>query len=91
MGKYNRSNKGKICRRFGINLFGNIKYDRVLEKRPNPPGVHGAMNTKKKVSEYGRQLIEKQKLKHYYGFGERMLRKFFVKAKHNKPHSKQHQ
>ena len=65
MGKYS-GNKGKICRRFGVNLFGNMKYDRVLAKRPNPPGVHGANAARKKLSEFGKQLVEKQKLKIKY-------------------------
>ena len=79
MGKYT-GNKGKICRRFGINLFGNIKFDRLLDKRPNPPGVHGANQARKKVSEYGRQLNEKQKLKITYGLREKQFRITFARA-----------
>jgi small subunit ribosomal protein S4 len=79
MGKYT-GNKGKICRRFGINLFGNIKFDRLLDKRPNPPGVHGANQGRKKVSEYGRQLNEKQKLKITYGLREKQFRITFNRA-----------
>jgi small subunit ribosomal protein S4 len=79
MGKY-IGNKAKICRRFGVNLFGNVKYDRILEKRPNPPGVHGAAATRKKLSEYGRQLNEKQKLKITYGLREKQFRIIFQRA-----------
>ena len=79
MGKYT-STKGKVCRRFGVNLFGNAKYDRLLSRRPNPPGFHGAKGVRKKVSEYGRQLIEKQKLKITYGLREKQFRLLFQKA-----------
>ena len=80
MGKYSGSKKGKICRRFGVNLFGNLKFDRLLAKRPNPPGVHGANAARKKVSEYGRQLNEKQKLKIMYGLREKQFRITFDRA-----------
>ena len=79
MGKYS-GNKGKICRRFGVNLFGNMKYDRVLAKRPNPPGQHGANAARKKLSEYGKQLVEKQKLKITYGLREKQFRITFERA-----------
>lgn len=79
MGKY-IGTKGKICRRFGVNLFGNLKYDRLLEKRPNAPGVHGASYARKKDSEYGRQLKEKQKLKIMYGLREKQFRIVFARA-----------
>jgi small subunit ribosomal protein S4 len=79
MAKYTGT-KAKICRRFGVNLFGNPKYDRILAKRPNPPGVHGANAARKKVSEYGRQLIEKQKLKIMYGLREKQFRLTFDRA-----------
>jgi len=79
MGKYT-GNRGKICRRFGVNLFGNVKFDRLLDRRPNPPGVHGAANTRKKVSEYGRQLNEKQKMKIMYGLREKQFRIVFNRA-----------
>ena len=80
MGKFNSLAKGKIVRRYGVNLFGNPKYDRLLAKRPNPPGVHGANQARKKVSEYGQQLAEKQKLKIAYGLREKQFRLTFKKA-----------
>lgn len=79
MGKY-IGKRGKICRRFGVNLFGNVKFDRLLDKRPNPPGVHGANQARKKVSEYGRQLNEKQKMKIMYGLREKQFRIIFARA-----------
>ena len=79
MGKYS-GNKGKICRRFGVNLFGNMKYDKVLAKRPNPPGQHGANAARKKLSEFGKQLVEKQKLKISYGLREKQFRITFDRA-----------
>ncbi len=71
--------KGKIVRRFGVNIFGNPKYDRLLEKRPTPPGP--AKRRRPRVSEYGKQLMEKQKLRFCYGMTERQFRNAFLKAK----------
>ncbi len=64
-----REAKCRLCRREGGKLF--LKGDKCytgkcpFEKRPTPPGVHGA--GRKKVSEYGQQLREKQKVKRIYG------------------------
>ncbi|MBP3041796.1 30S ribosomal protein S4 [Bacillaceae bacterium Marseille-Q3522] len=66
----------KISRRLGISLSGTGK---ELEKRPYAPGQHGP-NQRKKVSEYGLQLQEKQKLRHMYGLTERQFRNLFDKA-----------
>lgn len=55
--------KNRIARRFGCNIFGRAR--NPLLHKPNPPGVHGAK--KKKKSDYGVQLEEKQKLKAIYG------------------------
>ena len=67
----------KISRRFGEPIYGP---DKVLEKRKNPPGQHGA-NKRRKLSEYGVQLREKQKAKYIYGMLERQFRIFFERAK----------
>ena len=70
--------RSKIARRFGEPVFGP---DKVLERRPNPPGQHGANKRRKKVSEYGTQLREKQKAKAIYGMREKQFRLFFERAK----------
>jgi small subunit ribosomal protein S4 len=67
----------KISRHFGEPIYGP---DKVLERRPNPPGQHGA-NRRRKLSEYGVQLREKQKAKYIYGMLERQFRIFFERAK----------
>lgn len=66
----------KISRRLGISLSGTGK---ELDKRPYAPGQHGP-NQRKKLSEYGMQLQEKQKLRHMYGVSERQFRNLFDKA-----------
>ncbi len=71
----------KIARRFGVPLFGPSK---ALELRNFPPGQHGARNTRRKTSEYGTALLEKQKLKYQYGMLERQFRKFFHEAQRRK-------
>ena len=66
----------KLSRRLGISLTGTGK---ELEKRPYAPGPHGP-NQRKKISEYGLQLQEKQKLRHMYGVTERQFRNTFDRA-----------
>ncbi|MCH6265789.1 MULTISPECIES: 30S ribosomal protein S4 [Neobacillus] len=66
----------KLSRRLGISLSGTGK---ELEKRPYAPGQHGP-NQRKKLSEYGLQLQEKQKLRHMYGVNERQFRNLFDRA-----------
>ena len=63
-------------RRLGISLSGTGK---ELAKRPYAPGQHGP-NLRKKLSEYGLQLQEKQKLRHTYGMNERQFATLFRKA-----------
>ena len=79
-----RGPKGKIVRRFGVNIYGNPKYDRLLARRQNPPGMHGGFKGRRKISEYGKQLIEKQKLKYTYGLRERQFRITFKRALRHK-------
>jgi len=66
----------KLSRRLGISLSGTGK---EIEKRPYAPGQHGP-NQRKKLSEYGLQLQEKQKLRHMYGMNERQFRTLFDRA-----------
>jgi len=68
--------KFKLSRRLGISLSGTGK---ELAKRPFPPGQHGA-NLRKKISGYGMQLQEKQKLRHMYGLNEKQFRNLFDRA-----------
>ena len=66
----------KRSRRLG---FSTLETGKELQKRPYGPGQHGA-NRKKKPSEYGKQLIEKQKLRQMYGVNERQFRRLFMLA-----------
>ncbi|QOY33874.1 30S ribosomal protein S4 [Anaerobacillus isosaccharinicus] len=66
----------KLSRRLGISLSGTGK---ELSKRPYAPGQHGP-NQRKKLSEYGIQLQEKQKLRHMFGVNERQFRRIFDDA-----------
>ena len=74
--------KGKIVRKFGENIFGNPKYDKLLSAKPYPPGQHGL--SRRKMSDYALQLREKQKLKYMYGLLEKQFRLFFKKAERMK-------
>ena len=67
----------KIARRFGEPIFGT---DKDFEKRNYPPGQHGLARKRKKLSEYGVQLKEKQKVKYTYGLLERQFRNLYEKA-----------
>ena len=66
----------RISRRFGVPIFGPTKY---LERRNYGPGVHGP-KSRRKTTEYGEGLIEKQKLRYYYGLMERQFRGVYEKA-----------
>ncbi|MBR3884795.1 MAG: 30S ribosomal protein S4 [Bacteroidaceae bacterium] len=68
--------KSKIARRFGEPIFGP---DKVLSKKNYAPGMHGN-NRRRKSSEYGIMLAEKQKAKYTYGVLERQFRNVFEKA-----------
>ena len=72
--------KTRIARKFGEAIFGP---DKVLTKKNYPPGQHGA-NRRKKTSEYGIQLREKQKAKYTYGVLEKQFRNLFEKASRTK-------
>ena len=71
--------KGKLVRKFGENIFGNPKYDNLLNKKPYTPGQLGPTR-RSRLSNYGIQLREKQKIKAMYGVLERQFRNYFHKA-----------
>ena len=80
MARY-RGPKSKISRKFGDPIFGS---DKVLEKKAYPPGMHGVNKRRRKQSEYGLQLKEKQKAKYTYGILERQFANLFEKAQRSK-------
>jgi small subunit ribosomal protein S4 len=69
--------KTKIARKFGEPIYGPDKY---LDRKNFPPGQHGLAKKRKKISEYGIQLQEKQKVKYTYGLLERQFRTFYERA-----------
>ena len=69
--------KSKIARKFKEPIYGPDKY---LDKKNYAPGMHGVNKRKKKSSEYGMQLQEKEKAKYMYGILERQFRNTFEKA-----------
>jgi len=86
MGRYT-GKKNRIARRFGVNIFGRAR--NPLLHKPNPPGVHVARRRKK--SDYGLQLHEKQKLKAIYGMiSEKQLVGYYSKALHRTGNTAEH-
>ena len=69
--------KTKIARRFGEAIYGA---DKSFDKRPVPPGQHGLARKRKKVTEYGVQLSEKQKAKYTYGILEKQFSRTYEQA-----------
>ncbi len=82
------SSKCKLCRRANEKLF--LKGDRcsspkcALVRKPYAPGMHGNSGVPRGLSEYGKQLKEKQKLKRIYGVSEKQLRRFLEMARRQK-------
>ncbi len=74
----------RLCRRMGKKLF--LKGDRcetakcALVKRNYPPGLHGQKNVGARLSDYGRQLKEKQSARIHYNLTEKQFRNYFEKA-----------
>jgi small subunit ribosomal protein S4 len=66
----------RISRRFGLPIFGSSKY---LERRNYPPGTHGP-KSRRKLSDYAVGLIEKQKMRYFYGLMERQFRSVYKQA-----------
>lgn len=72
--------KVKLSRKIGINI--TPKAGKVATKKPYPPGQHGQNKRRAKQSDYGKQLIEKQRLRLQYNISENHLRKAYSKASH---------
>lgn len=68
-------------RALGVDLPGLSR--KSIERRPYPPGQHG-QNRRRKISDFGRQLKEKQKLRFNYGVGEKQMRRYVAKARGSK-------
>jgi small subunit ribosomal protein S4 len=73
--------KARINRRLGFQVYESHGAIKAMERRDNPPGMH---TRPRRPSNYGLALREKQKIKHYYGLGERQLRRFFDSVRHKK-------
>jgi len=71
--------KARQCRREGVNLFGSPKYQKILSRNPNIPGMHGGKRLGK-MSEFAKQLREKQKAKRIFCLSEKQFKKYFQKA-----------
>lgn len=69
----------KKMRALGVDLPGLSR--KSIETRPNPPGQHGAKNTRKRLSDFGVKLKEKQKLRFNYGLTESQMRKLIMHAR----------
>jgi len=75
--------KARQCRREGINLFGSAKYQKILGRNPNIPGMHGGKRLGK-MTEYAKQLREKQKAKRMFGLSEKQFKNYFLKGEKTK-------
>jgi small subunit ribosomal protein S4 len=73
--------KTRIARKFGEAIYGADKY---FERKNFPPGMHGVNKKRRKTSEYGIQLKEKQKAKYTYGILEKQFANLFEKASRSK-------
>lgn len=82
MGRFLGS-RAKLCRKYGENIFGSPKYDKILQKKAYPPGEHG-QGFRRRKSDYGIHLAEKQKVRFMYGLMEKQFRGYFKKAAQSK-------
>ena len=71
--------KHKVCRALGINLIGTPSAALTLSRRPNRPGQHGG-GRQAKISPFGQQLKETQKLKAFYGISSKQMRRYYEHA-----------
>ena len=76
MGRY-AGPKARVNRRLQSMVYESAGATRAMERRDQPPGMKVRS---RRPSNYGAALMEKQKIKHYYGLGERQLRRYFEKA-----------
>jgi small subunit ribosomal protein S4 len=72
--------KVKISRKLGLNLTPKAK--KIMGKKNYPPGQHGASKRRNKLSDYGKQLLEKQRLRFQYNISERQMANYYKKAAH---------
>ncbi|MDG1894589.1 MAG: 30S ribosomal protein S4 [Fuerstiella sp.] len=77
MGRYTGP-KGRINRRLGVNVYESNGAIKALDRKEYPPGMH---KRRKKPTNYGLGLAEKQKIKFYYGLRDRQLNRYFTKAR----------
>ncbi|MGB9771382.1 MAG: 30S ribosomal protein S4 [Candidatus Kapaibacteriota bacterium] len=70
--------KVKLSRKLGLNL--TPKAGKYTAKKPYPPGQHGKLKRRAKMSDYARQLLEKQKLRFQYNVSERQMKNYFERA-----------
>ncbi len=80
MARY-RGPRVKKMRALGVNLPGLSR--KLIDRRPYPPGQHGKVG-RRKLTEYGKRLLEKQKIRFNYGISERQLRRLVSEAKRSK-------
>ncbi len=73
--------KARVNRRLSVMVYESAGAVRAMERRETPPGMHPRG---RRTSNYGTALSEKQKIKHYYGLGERQLRRYFDSASRGK-------
>lgn len=73
-----RGPKAKLSRRLGVAL--SPKSEKFLSTRPHPPGQHGKTRRVSKLSDYGRQLQEKQRVRFQYNISEKQMRNYYLKA-----------
>ena len=71
--------KARLCSKFGENIYGNAKYDKILSRRKFPPGQHGR-TLRRKPTDYNLHLREKQKLRNTYCLLEKQFSNYFKKA-----------
>jgi small subunit ribosomal protein S4 len=86
MGRYTGP-KARINRRLGFQVFENAGALRAMERKPYPPGM---AQRRRKATIYGLALIEKQKIRFYYGLREQHLRRYFEKARRLKGNTGEH-